>query len=372
MSQAAGAVAGANQETCQVYCRGQIYEGWTEVSVSASLQNGASTCQLAITEPQQSSEQTAKWTDWQIKPGDPITVKLGGKLAFTGYVDVRQAAFSQSQHGVQITARSNTQDPIDCSVVPDAGGGRYAGYTIDRIARSVLSPFGIALKTFGDMGRAFPVVQIMPGETVFELIERLARQRGLYVHDDETGSMVLSGDQPTERMPALIEGQNIKSATGVLGAEGYSDTLVVMQQASDDHGTTEAASQPHAKISNPNVKRYRPQIIVGEHPGDADDAKQRAQQERSRLIAETAVVDAVVQGWFASPDTLWKLRCVVRAKSPTLLVDQDLIIAGVEFRQSSDEGTTTNIHLITSAGLASYEQQSGDPNGGSNPGSYES
>jgi prophage tail gpP-like protein len=53
-----------------------------------------------------------------------------------------------------------------------------------------------------------------------------------------------------------------------------------------------------------------------------------------------------VQGWAESVfEPVWPLNKLVRVKSPSCRVDGDALIAGVTFKHSDTEGTTTTLDL---------------------------
>ncbi|MCX5496429.1 contractile injection system protein, VgrG/Pvc8 family [Kaistia dalseonensis] len=341
----------AGGEVCQVYCNGQIFEGWTRVSVVRSVQGAASRFRLTVTE---ANDAAGAVLAWQIRCGDPISIKLGGVKALTGYVDVRQAAYDAENHGVEIEGRSLTQDVIDSSAVKKDGGpvGPYRGYKLDEIVRALLSPFGIGLRIIGDVGAAIPMVSVQFGETIFEVIERLARLRGFNIHDDADGNLVLARSAKTTLSAGLVEGVNIKRANGTQDvSQVVSDLFIAGSTTGDDDASGADVSGESAKASNGNVQRYRPRAMMLEQPGTKDDMKVRANREMAQLAADTARVSVTVYGWRMADGRLWEPRDVVQVTSPMLLIDRQMAVFSVEFTQDDQGGTESILDLVVPESL---------------------
>jgi prophage tail gpP-like protein len=350
---AVGMMAGAAQEICRVRCNGQIFEGWTEVAITRDAFAVATRFRLSVTEPTTSA---GKVLGWQIRPGDPVTIELGGKQVVNGVVDVRQASYDADNHGVQIDGRSLTADIVEAAAVKDDGkpAGPFEGYALDEIARSLLKPYSIGVKVIGDAGAPFARVVTQVGESVFELLERLARLRGLHLGDDQDGDLVLSdGSQKTSGPVGLVEGVNILRASASMDISQVPSELIVVGQSPGDDQTSgaDAASQT-ATATNDKAPRKRPKVVILEEPGSKADMKLRADQELAKLAAEQAQAQVVVQGWFTAGGDLWAPGMTVKLTSPMLLMDQKMVVMTAELAQSDGAGTTTTLTLITPEAFA--------------------
>ena len=347
----------SESEICRVYCNGRIFEGWTDVAVSASLQDAAPRFRLSVTE---GSDGTGKIVGWQIRPGDPVRIELGGRVAVDGYVDVRQAGYDAGSHGVEIQGRSKTADIIDSAAVTKEGKlqGPFTDYKLDEIARALIEPFGIALKIVGDVGAAFSSVAIQYGETVFEAIERLARLRGLVVYGDPEGALVLSAKKGEPSGSGLVEGKNIKRASATLDVSQLaSDVFVAGSSPGNDDASGEAVAQQTAHASNDNAARFRPTAVVLEQPGGKEDMKARADLEMAQRAADQARAQITVYGWLKADGTLWGPGDLVHVTSPMLLLDREMGVFSVEFSQSDGAGTETTLDLVVPEALQAAQEQ---------------
>ena len=350
---AAGMMGDAGETLCRVRCNGQIFEGWTEVVVIRDANAVATRFRLVVTEPTTSRGAVM---GWQIRPGDPLTIELGGKQVVNGIVDVRQASFDAENHGVQIDGRSLTADIVEAAAVTDEGkpAGPFENYSLDEIARSLLKPYSIGVKVIGDAGAPFARVATQFGESIFELLERLARIRGLHLLDDEEGNLVLSdgSDQGKDKV-GLVQGVNILRANATMDVSQVpSDLIVVGQAPGDDTQSGADVANQSATATNDKAPRKRPKVIVAEEPSGKADMKLRADQELAKLAADQAQAQVAVQGWFTASGDLWAPGMVVKLTAPMLLIDRDMVVVTAELAQSDGEGTTTTLTLITPEAFA--------------------
>ena len=84
-----------------------------------------------------------------------------------------------------VSGRSKTSDLVDCSAIYKTG--QWTNVTLDRVARDICAPFGIDVVVECDLVMPFPRVAIEQGRPVFELFDRLAKQRGILLTTNEKG-----------------------------------------------------------------------------------------------------------------------------------------------------------------------------------------
>lgn len=358
----------------EILVDGMSYRGWTDVTVTAALDEAARSFSVQITE-QSPIDEPGEFMGWPIMPGNEVSVRLGGKVAVTGYVDARQSSYSFSAHGVQVDGRSKTADAIDSSV--DEPRGEFKKIRLDALAKRLAAAHGISVKVEGDAGEPFDVVRIQPGETAFETIDRLARMRGLIVTDDAEGGLVIrkdGGEGGAQIM--LIEGENILSGRATFREDQkYSKVKVKAQRprASEDDEAADGEDADgdyfddiEAEAEDKAVKRKRTLVIVAEEPGDKNAAQERAEREVAKRKAETIEAGITVQGFFSSPGKLWAPGDKVHVSSPMLHLDRALVVKSITFKQSFSGGSTTELTLtipeaLTSKGKGKGDGKSSDP-----------
>ncbi|WP_374544833.1 hypothetical protein [Rhodoblastus sp.] len=81
--------------------------------------------------------------------------------------------------------------------------------------------------------KPFESVRVFDGEMVFAFIERLARQHGVLLPDDEDGNLIGGeGENGTAPMAALQEGQNIFEARASMRDEAIHAKITERSQGS--------------------------------------------------------------------------------------------------------------------------------------------
>lgn len=324
---------------------GQDYAGWKSASVTRSLDNCASTFEVEVSERWAGRDKS-----WQIVPGDAAVVAVDGTPLLTGYVERYQPSYDPQNHSVRISGRSKTCDLVDC--MPDIKGGQYCGYTVDKIARALATPFGITVTVADgvDVGDAFPVAMIEKCETAYDFIDKMCRMRSVLACDAADGSLVLTQAGSNRAKSALVEGENIKSASASITADKRFQKYVVLSQTPLSYD--DAAAQPAiaATVTDSGVKRFRRFAEIAEIPADEGGAKARAVWRKSYNYGQSIEAQITVKEWRQTVGgDLWDTNLLVPVKSPFLALDMDLLIGSVTYRLDTSGGRTTELTLKPSA-----------------------
>jgi prophage tail gpP-like protein len=309
---------------------------------------------------------TDRWgpgaTPWQIAAGDACVIEADGEPIITGYVDTARPVLTKDSHGIAVAGRSKTCDLVDCSVIKT--GGQWVSSTIGAIARELAGPFGVAVRVDVD-GAVIPHVQVQQGETVFALLERLARLDGLLLTDDETGALVIRRTGVARAGGALVEGENIEeiSATFTI-ANRFSVVHVKAQNTGFDDAFGADVSEVRASASDPAVPRYRPRLLVAEAAGGEAMARQRARWEVRRRAGRGTVADVRVAGWRQAGGRLWRAGEQVSVRAPYLHLDRTMVVGRVVYRLD-DRGSSTTLSLSLPGAFDPEPQASGAGGGAS-------
>jgi prophage tail gpP-like protein len=322
---------------------GTRFGGWTEVECVRGIEQAAGSFRVGYTD-----RYTGQPNPYLIEDGAAVRVLMDGETVFTGYVDRPVVAFDAETHSLTIEGRDATGDLVDASAVPEHGG-QWLNADLGQIAGELAQPFGIPVHVEADVGEKFPGFALQEGETVFEAIERAARMRALLLVSDGLGGLLLTraGTAPAA---ALIEGVNIKSGRSERDARGrYSRYLCRGQVQASDELDAESAYQQEAHYDDPGVLRHRPLVVLAEDQGHAKSVQARAEWECRRRAAKGTRVYITVQGWRDAAGRLWRINTVAPVRSPTLGIDNELLI--VEVRNTLDErGTLTELTLAPRGG----------------------
>lgn len=350
----------AVQEWCEVRTNNGIFRNWTAVSVHYGVDPSFERIvQLELAEvmaPGTIGSGSVATTAQRLLPGGKIDVALGGQLVIQGgEIKIRQASFDSERHAVQIVAVSKA-NPIREVSVDLEDGGQYRGYTFSAIANKVLAPVGVNLQLVNAPEIAnlpFPNVIVQTGETIGELIERLARQRGLWLWTAPDGT-IMAGNPASDSAATLIEGVNIVSANSYLEFPQAEMVAMYSQSHGSDDLWGRRASEVGALARIPGGGSGRKIIGLAEHPNTQAELQVRTDHEVTNILAMTHRDLITHKGWFR-PGTskLWHEGDTAVVKSPMLYPfnnnQMTMRVWGVTCSQSNEGGTTTQVELVNEA-----------------------
>lgn len=320
--------------TVTLTCDGLVHSTWTTVRITRGLKRACSDFMF---------ETPGEYIP-TILPFVACTIRDDDDLVLTGYVDEVTVSIDAHSSRTTIAGRSKVMDLIDC--MPDFTTNQFNGCTLDAIARAVCAPFGIGVVVGPGVviGDPFPDATFERSEKGFAYLERLARQRGILLTDDEFGNLVLA-TVGTARAPAsLVQGQggNVYRARGVLsGRERYSK-YTIHSQAGIAVTDTTVQNAVVAIATDPAVPRYRPWSGIAESASLTDAAQLRADWEKAHRLGESIKATLSVPEWRAN-GTLWRCNQVVTCKVPRLALTTDLLIGEMTFTDDAREGRRTDL-----------------------------
>lgn len=327
---------------------GQVYGGWTKVNVTRSLQAMSGSFDLELTWKWKGSDAQYKAFMKPIKEGQPCVVEIGGERVITGYVDDWVPSYDANKVIISVNGRDKTSDLIDCSI--DQPSGQLNNLDLAQIAKIVCKPFGIDVIIQTDVGEAFPRVQIEQGETPHELLTRLARQRGVLLTSDAYGNLVITRRSTVRAGVALILGENLLAARGRFSyRQRFSHYKIKAVGASFgdwDEADPETVGGIEATVTDNDIHRYRPMIIVNEEVTTAEGAAKRGQWERQRSIAKSNGAECTVTGW-RIPQTgkLWNFNTTAPVQDEILGLDEEMLISSVMF-SAGDDGRLAVLSVV--------------------------
>ena len=92
-------------DVATIEINGQRYEDWETVTVQQRYGEDSHVFDFTCTDKLPGANITAIQV---LKPGDLCTVLLGGQLAVTGEIIVRQSATNEDNHGVQLVGKGRS------------------------------------------------------------------------------------------------------------------------------------------------------------------------------------------------------------------------------------------------------------------------
>lgn len=330
---------------------GMTLGGWTGIRVSRGVERLPSGFICELTEHYPGQLQAA------VMPGATCQVLLSGDLVLTGFVDIYQATLGPEQHKVTIVGRSKTEDLVDCTLDPQGGvdSWEFQAATLREAAERLAKPFGIDVSApDGDLplDPKQPFI-VEPGQTIYQMLEPMARTAEALLWDDENGRLVISKVGTKRAGSGIVEGQNLALGEVRFSMDQRYSRIKVIAQGHNDFlgkdGKFHWSNEAYAYDSG--APRYRPLVLIGDLPGEDNKwAQQRANWEVSRRIGRSQIIEATVTGWRDGAGQLWRANTLVNVDCPTLKMKADLIIAHVAYVRG-EIGTQTVLTCMPPAGL---------------------
>lgn len=326
-------------DTALLKVSGRKFEGWTNFSVSLSMETIASSFRLDYTDRETGSE-----VAWPITPQDPCEIYLGSDRIITGYVDSGNPSCDATGRKLSVEGRSKAGDLVDCSV--DISPFSWRDIYLDSMAKIFCQPFGIPVKKLTSVGGKFSDVIVNTGESFFEVLDRMARQRGVLLLSNFSGELELTTVGAKKASEDLIQGINVKSASGSYSVkERFSKYTVKTQLARNDDIPAVESFKIQASSTDPNITRHRPLLISSEAQTETINCKTRANFEAMVRAGRSTKVNVTVEGYRQKDGSLWSVNQLVYAKIPWIGIAQELLISGVTFTKDAS-GSNTTLELV--------------------------
>ena len=127
-------------DTVSLKVNGRLYEGWTNVSIAASLQSFARSFSVSAT---RTASETGDLSVG-IQCGDAVEVSIGQDKVLTGYVTDRDVSYDASSIKITVKGRSKPVDLEECCL-PERAPKRLAAQTHYANIGTVCGFFGISV-----------------------------------------------------------------------------------------------------------------------------------------------------------------------------------------------------------------------------------
>ena len=311
--------------------------GWEEIEIRRGIEQIAGSFRLKVSD---------KWagqpTTRPINAGDACTVQVNGETVITGHVDDVSTELDAKNHSIEVTGRDATGDLVDCS----AAATDFKDQDLTRIALTLCQPFGIGVATVTDVGAKLSLFKAEPGETVFEVLEKAARYRGVLLMSDGLGGLIITRAGTARIGTALVEGKNILTATGhVSWRDRFSSYKAISQQPDGESlNGTDASTAPSSTATDDKIDRHRPLVIQPAEAADAATLKIIAEHEKNVRYGRSRKPTITVQGW-QHAGGVWHPNYLVPLTAPTLNAKATLLISTVTLTKSAS-GEHTKLELV--------------------------
>jgi len=329
------AAADVEGEELELLVGGRSFTGWERVEVSRSLEAASGSFALEVS-----------GRGLPIRDGDEVEVRLASTVVLRGFVDEVRRRGTATERVQNVAGRDRTADLVDCSELSEPG--EWRDLDLQQLVELVAAPFGVPVRSLLEEElEPFRRLARQSGDTAWTVIERAGRLRGVLVHSDGLGGLVLERPGRTLADVELVEGRNVLQWDDRQTSRDRFSSYVVRGQfpGSDDfYGV--AASSIEATAADPSIARFRPLLVLAEGAVVFQDAADRARWEATVRAARAHTLELVVPGWRQNVGGRpWALNELVHVLLPGAPLDEVLLVNDVVFAKSLEEGTTTTLRL---------------------------
>lgn len=323
-------------DSIQLFLDTQIYTGWTRWRVERGLEQLAGSFELSVVQPLTTAFPAS------ISPGASVKIMLNEDPLIAGYIDERSFSLDSESLSIGITGRDKTADLVDCSVVHPSG--QFKLPTLTALATELAQPFGISVVSRMAHDAKIPRLNVEQGETVFELLERVARAQNALLTTNGNGDMVLIQAEQFSSLGRINLSEAMKIERHDSHQDRHSEYRMLGQNPNMEDSDEEATNRvkPSAGAKDSGIKRYRPLVLMAEEH-NSDMAKRanwemRTRKGRSLRWTLTLAGHRTVQG------LLWQPGYLIAITSQQNWIPDTLLISRVVW-QWDEQGATTELEL---------------------------
>ncbi len=333
-----------------VVVNGSPLFGWKDPKISRTMEAISATFSMRYIDAWDFKQKNTSYSKWYVKPGDACKVYIDSDLVVTGFVDEVQASISSEDRNFSISGRDKTCDLVDCAAALEETKG-FQNIDLAQVARTVLKPYGISLIVNTSVGKKFPQVTTEHGQTVFDLLDGLAKQRAVLLTTDINGNLVITKPGAKQALASLEEGFNIEAGEFSLDyKKRFSKYVTYGQNFGDSRffGTGATQTKPKDFATDPTITRYRPRVIIAERDATGEEVKKLAHWEASHAAAKSVNLRLTVPGWRQGAnkkDPLWEINMLTHVTSASLGISGEMLIESVSFSLSETGGEMTELVL---------------------------
>lgn len=327
---------------------GQAIAGWTDIRIGRGIERCPSDFEIGMTE-----KFPGELTDLVVTPGEACTVKLGSDTVITGYVDIFEPTIRAEQHGIRVVGRSKCSGLVDCSAICPTmviNNNNVLG-----IAQKLAAPFDVTVSTLVPPSELAIIPQycVNVTESPYDAIQLYSSYSGVLAYDQPDGNLVLARVSSTKAASGFVEGQNVIAATVRYAMDNRYSVYEVVPNSIDTLTDFGASGFVRMHVTDPNVPRYRPMLIVAENNNGIAVSKMRAKWEMARRAGRSKVVRLTCDSWRDAAGSLWTPNTIADVQLPSCKLESAAFTIGeLTYRRDGENGTTCELELMGSASYA--------------------
>ena len=261
----------------------------------------------------------------------PAKVYIGGELVISGYLYTVAPSVSDRGTTISLAGFSRTADLIDSNLRPPY---EENGVTLKQRAQKLVQPHGIKAVFETDTGGPFDRVTASESDTIFNHLNKLARERGVLISSTPSGDLLFTeANVKAAPIATLEEGQPpVRNFSAEFNGRKRFNTYRAIN--STPFGSSEGTAKDN-KVPRSRIRTFRVQDSLA---GELDAA---AKWERNKTLVDALTIPLPVVGWLDPNGKRWQPNTKVTVVSPSIHVPNgfDFLIRSVEFSEKEDEKT---------------------------------
>lgn len=320
--------------------RDLAFFGWTSVEIRESLEEAASSAAVAVVGAYATGAGF-------VREDDDVELRVDEELVLVGVVDDLDLGGDAEQQTAHLAVRSRTREVVDCSARP----GSWS-VPLLKVAQVLAQDYGVEVVDECGVGARLVRHRTELGESVFDALDRLAREHQFLVTDDSRGRVVL-----TQAGLGGVGGRIERGRAGFLSGNarrscGARYSEVVCQGQSIGDAEIEVAAQGAAV--DVGVRRTRRLIVKPERGVSKAAAARRAAWEVTTRAAKALEYSCTLRGWHDDEGRRWRKNTLVTVRDPFAGVwDAQLLVVDVSLKLTTKDGRTTELRLVPPEAFAS-------------------
>lgn len=324
---------------------------WKEIAVERSLESMVGTVRATV--PLAPGAPTAVGARTFARVASDEDTGARAEQLVNGFLDGVAVRSNAQAQEVSLTIRDRTADLVDGSRIESPG--QWGQLTLDELARAIAQPYGIGVDDYvGASGMRILGAASEPGETDYEVIERIARRFGVLVGTSPSGRLTLGSDSLGRAEVGLRSGQggNIKAwSWSASVGQRFRRTRVIGGNDGGFGSVVGPAQLPIGDVEDPEVRDQRERVIIAQGQVTALDCSRLAAWHASVARARAATLEVELPSWRQGRGgSVWRPGLTVDVELVEIDDRARLLVQSVSLRNGRS-GEVATLRLVRSDSL---------------------
>jgi prophage tail gpP-like protein len=274
----------------------------------------------------------------------PVGVTVGGVPLFNGTMVSPVPTLENKRKIMQVGCYGLPGVLGDCVLPASAySDGRaeieFNNQTLEEIAATVASSFGIGVVFLAASGATFERVAIGTSTRVLSFLGNLARQRNMVVGDDAQGNLVFQRFDTASKPVAML----VQGVSPLLSVQPFFNPQDYYSHVTGIEPVVLGFAGSQFTVKNPHTPGVVRPFVFGVDDTIGGDIKQAVEAKAGRMFGNLASFTAKVIGWRDPAGDLWAPGSTIRLHAPDAAIfsPYDFLVRSVELEQNKSEKTAT-------------------------------